>query len=278
MNEKASSERTAHLLRVTTTVVFLLLGASAFMVSSDLPSNGLRTIFQSIGSFLVGTIVVGYAYEYFLNEETENRTIGKLDKVLAQRVDSMFPGAATHGFRGFATEVPRSSFEGLERGDELLWLDTYSPDLMLFVPSLQAALQRGVSVRMLVIDPDCLTAQMRAAEIAEVGYDEARFADGAKDFLGVISSAARDLDETRGRLEIRCYQDLPCIPMYLRIRSGQALTGITGYFLAQPSFNAVHLCWAATPDGMLASFHRYFERKWEGQPTHFKTATAASSA
>jgi hypothetical protein len=263
------SNRTAHLLRISTTVIFLLLGVSAYLLAATMGAGAARTILQSVGSFLIGTVVVGYAYEYFLSEESENRTIAKLDQILAQRVDDIFPGAAHYGFKGFATEVPRNCFDGLEDGDELLWLDTYSPDLMLFVPQLRAAINRGASVRMLVISPDSPTAKMRATEIADAGYDITRFTDATRDFLGVLENAGRDFSAAPGRLEMRCYEDLPCVPMYLRLHKGRTIAGVTGYFLAEPSFNAVHIRWSEAPGGMLEGFRHYFERKWNQLPSHF---------
>jgi hypothetical protein len=265
----APPDRTGQLLRVSTAIIFVLLGISAYLLAATIDSDAPRAILQSIGSFLVGTVVIGYAYEYFLREDTENRTVAKLDKILAERVDEIFPDSTRYGFRGFATDAPRSSFDDLGEGDELLWLDTYSPDLMLFMPDLRAALERGANIRILAITPEADTAKMRAKEIADVGYDVTRFADGAREFLGVVSTATKGLDEAPGRLEIRCYEDLPCVPMYLRLHAGRPVSGVTGYFLAEPSFNAVHIRWSDAPDGILASFFRYFERKWLQLPCYF---------
>ena len=155
------------MLRISTTLVFVLLGVGSYLAAAAVGAGTARTILQSVGSFLIGTVVVGYAYQYFLGEETENRTVAKLDAVLGQKVDDIFPGAARYGFTGFATEVPRTLFNALHNGDELLWLDTYSPDLRLFVRPLCEAVHRGAEIRMLVIDPEAETAGLRAREIIE---------------------------------------------------------------------------------------------------------------
>jgi hypothetical protein len=207
-----SSDRTAHLLRISTTIIFLLLGLGAYLFAAVVGSGAPAVVLQSIGGFLIGTVVVSYAYEYFLHEETENRTITKLDDLLGRRVDGIFPGAAQYGFNGFATEAPRNSFDTLEAGDELLWLDTYSPDLMLFVPKLQSALERGAMVRMLMIDPAAETTRMRAEEIAEAGYNPSHFSEGAANFFDVVVNAAKEISAPRGKLEIRRFSDLPCVP------------------------------------------------------------------
>jgi hypothetical protein len=260
VNSPASDQ--ARKLRISTTLVFVLAGIGCYLAAATIGEGTAATILQSFGSFLIGTVVIGYAYEYFLKEETENRTISKLDEVLKQRIDDIFPGAARYGFNGFATEVPRTVFDDLVAGDELLWLDTYSPDLRLFLPRLCEAVRRGARLRMLVLDPKAETAKLRATEIVSAGYEPTTFCNDTLDFLAVLTHAAADLDDAPGRLEVRCYSDLPCIPMYLRLRQGEATTGITGYFLSEPSFDSVHLKWSSTPSGMLAGFHSYFEHKW----------------
>jgi hypothetical protein len=270
--------RTAKMLRISTTLVFLLLGVGSYLAAAVVEPGTARTILQSVGGFLIGTVVVGYAYQYFLGEETENRTVAKLDDVLSQKLDDIFPGAARYGFAGFATEVPRTLFNGLHSGDELLWLDTYSPDLRLFVRQLCEAVHRGADIRMLVIDPEAETAGLRACEIVDVGYDTGSFSDDTRDFLAVLTKAAADLDDAPGSLEIRCYSDLPCIPMYLRMHEGQAIDGITGYFLSEPSFDTVHIKWSSTPTGMLGGFQKYFEHKWSHAAPPLSTPPLSQSA
>lgn len=218
---------------------------------------------QGIGSFFVGTVVVGYAYQYFLSDEIEDRTVAKLDEVLERRIDRVLPDAARYGFAGVARGAPRNVFDGLRDDDELLWLDTYSPDLMLFGPKIREAVKAGASLRMLVIDPTADTARLRAAEIVEPGYDANAFLKATNDFLDYLASAASDLAAVPGTLTVRRYDDLPGIPMYLRLRDGVLVKGITGFFLSDPSFDAAHLCWTNVHGGLLASFHSYFENKWE---------------
>ena len=35
------------------------------------------------------------------------------------------------------------------------------------------------------------------------------------------------------KFDVRCYEDLPCVPMYLRLHEGRAISGIMGYFLSE---------------------------------------------
>src|SRR5215213_3632799 len=110
----SSSDRTAHLLRISTTIIFLLIGLGAYLFAVVVGPGAPEVVLQSIGGFLIGSVVVSYAYEYFLHEETENRTIAKLDDLLGRRVDGIFPGAAQYVFFLIVTQPPRNSFDALE--------------------------------------------------------------------------------------------------------------------------------------------------------------------
>jgi hypothetical protein len=266
------------LLHISATVIVVLFGALAYIAALAAGPGVPRVVLQSVGGFLLGTVLVSYVYQYFIAKEAEDRFIAKLDDVLAHRVDAIFPAAARHGFTGFASEgVARHIFDDLGVGDELLWLDTYSPDIALFSGQLRTAVRSGAHVRMLVLDPTADTARMRAEEITEPGYSPERFSTETQAFIDDLEDAMADLRDTPGKLEVRSYRSLPCVPMYLVLQDGQITTGTTGFFLTSPSFNAVHICWTAVAAGMLGGFHAYFEHKWD-EARVADTESAAASA
>jgi hypothetical protein len=250
-----------------------LLGVVAYLVSALVNSDAFRAVLQGVGSFFIATVAIGYAYQYFLSDEIETRTVEKLDEVLDRRIDKIILGASQHGFAGFVDAAPRQAFEHLGQNDELLWLDTYSPDLPLFGSKLRQAVRAGASLRMLVIDPQAETAKMRAKEIVEPGYEESRFCADTQNFLDYLTQAAKELVDAPGRLEIRCYEDLPCVPMYLHLRHGEPVAGATGFFLSVPSFDEAYIRWSNVKGGMLGSFCQYFEHKWAQQPTFAASKT-----
>jgi hypothetical protein len=104
---------------------------------------------------------------------------------------------------------------------------------------------------------------MRAREIVEPGYGPHAFGASAQAFLDQLIGAMRRVTDEVGRLEVRTYDDLPGIPMYLRRVDGQLTNGVTGFFLTEPSFNSVHVRWENVSGGLLDGFLRYFEHKWE---------------
>ena len=265
-------------LRLTTTALFLLLGTVAYLLAAAVDSDVLSSVLQALGTFLIGTVVIGYAYQYFLSEEIEDRTVAKLDEVLEHRIDKILPDASHHGFAGFVQAAPRKAFESLGSNSELLWLDTYSPDLPLFGGRLRKAVEAGARVRMLVIDPEATTTRMRAEEIVEPGYDPSKFCGEARAFLAYLEDAAEDLAGASGSLEIRCYDNLPCMPMYLHLKDGKPVSGTTGFFLADPSFDQAHLSWTPATAGMLTGFVSYFEHKWSELPDHVRKSSATLPA
>lgn len=248
---------------MSTTLVFLLLGVSAYLLAEVVGPGTPQIILQSVGGFLIGTVVVSYAYEFFLGEESENRTVAKLDEVLERRIDEIFPAAAKHGFSGFSVGAPKAQFDDLGAGDELLWLDTYSPDFLVFAEATRAAISRGARIRMLAVDPKSEAAEIRAEEIKRAGFGTKEFRAGAQAFLECFAEIQQQTVEEPGGLELRTYIRLPSLPMYLRARDGQTVTGVTGYFLGEPSFDSVHIRWQPAPHGMLSDFRAYFEAKWD---------------
>jgi hypothetical protein len=255
-------------LRIVTTALFVLVGVIAYLVSALVDSGIAKALLQSLGTFLIAAVAIGYAYEYFLSDEVENRMARKLDEILERRIDRELLESSKYGFSGFATTAPRKAFNNLEEGDELLWLDTYSPDLPLFRDKIQAAVKKGAHLRMLVIDPEAATAHMRADEIADDGYGDTHFCGAAREFLSALVEVAEKLGDEKGRIEVRAYKDLPGVPMYVHLRNKRPIAGVTGFFLSAPSFDEAHLCWRSADNGMLTSFVDHFEHKWRRSPPH----------
>jgi hypothetical protein len=75
-----------------------------------------------------------------------------------------------------------------------------------------------------------------------------------------------------GHLEVRLYDDLPCIPMYIQKRGGVPIRGFTGYFLSHASERFAHARWGFADKGMLQYFAEYFDNKWDHvKPINFSS-------
>jgi hypothetical protein len=73
---------------------------------------------------------------------------------VTDKLDRLLEGRERYGLVRFHNRMDFAAlFEELEMGDKLFWLDTYCPGYQGFTDNLQEALQRGVHIQMLVIDP-----------------------------------------------------------------------------------------------------------------------------
>ena len=153
-------------------------------------------------------------------------------------------------------------FDNLGPDDELLWLDTYFPGNAEFIGKIHPALERGATTKMLIIDPRCSNAFLRADEIRE----RDTFAQDVEVFVRRVSSIRCSLKKygVKGEsCQILAYDDLPCMPMYIVTHKGVPVRGYSGFFLARPSAFFAHLEWTSVKDGVLENMYEYFQQKWE---------------
>jgi hypothetical protein len=251
-------------------LIFLLglaLGIILLLLAGGNPKGVGRSILREAGIVTLGTVLVSLVYEFVLRRSHEQQLLNVVTRGLLGR-------ARDCGLAQIETIDFIHVFERLKTGDELWWLDTYCPDMsrVAVQEEIQSALRRGVSLRMLVIDPDCFAAKARAEEIVAEGYTPADFQDGARTNLKIIEGIKKSLPQDQSeRLEIIKYSDLPCAPMYLRLRGGQPIDGWTSYFLGRPTYEVAHFKWGRPlgadnddspfPGLGLDAFRAYFEDK-----------------
>ncbi|GAA3344842.1 hypothetical protein GCM10020358_49700 [Amorphoplanes nipponensis] len=148
-------------------------------------------------------------------------------------------------------------FREAHKGEVVSWLDTYCPRQNELIDDLVAAVDRGVHVRMLIIDPRCATAGHRDAELVGSLDTGEGWKAGLEAFIHKMTAAA---SRGHGRFEIRFYDDLPCVPMYLVGRGSAARVGYFSLFLTRPSAHFPHL--ELRSGAWLVDMAAYFEAKW----------------
>jgi hypothetical protein len=248
-------------------LVLLSFGVIMLLIAGDHPSGAGKSVLREIGIVTIGTVLVSLVYEFVLRPEHDRQLLSVVES-------SLITKAPDYGLACVDALDFREPFAQLEANDELCWLDTYCPDMGRGVvqEALRNALQRGATLRMLVIDPGSFVAYARAEEIATRGYTPDVFEEGARASLRVIQDIRDELpDDQASRLIIRIYTDLPCAPIYLRLASGQPVAGWTSYFLGLPTYEAAHFYWSRAettskpiaPGLGLHAFHEYFEAKWQ---------------
>lgn len=246
-----------------TALVILLTGACLFLAGGF--ANGyLQTALRAAGEFIMLSVAVAFLYDALLRQRHE-------DQLRLLITDSLIPGSVKWGLVAVVDKLDFAElFTNLERGDRLLWLDTWCPE---FVPfhTVRAAVERGAHVQMLVIDPDSEVAHFRAVEATGAGYDSVAFKANVRRWLENLDECAERLsaEPQPGSIEVRRYSDLPCVPMYITIRSDGSFEAFTAYFLQEPSHRSPHLHWEARVarvgemESFVARFRSYFEGKWD---------------
>lgn len=213
------------------------------------------------GLFLAAVVAVHFIYELLVKKHERASALHEVTQAVNATVDALFPAFRHWGFYGFSNALELTEiFKQLEKGDELLWLDTYAPSRHVISPQIVEAVTKGAHVKMLALSPDSAVARMRAGEISLAGFSEKQFIGDLSLFIETMRDSTKGIDN--GTFELRLYADLPCVPMYIHRRNKVPLRGLTGYFLGMPSEHSAHILWTFAPGGMLESFTSYFDCKW----------------
>jgi hypothetical protein len=220
-------------------------------------------LLHHVGLFISAVVAVHFIYELLVKRDDQAELRREVAGAVATTISAVMPAFEKWGFQGFQDDLKFAEvFDHLEDGDELLWLDTYAPSRDVVINGLTSALARGVKIRMLAIAPDSATAKMRAAEINQPGFSEKTFLGDLSSFINELHDLAKAQDK-KGLFELRLYQDLPCVPMYIHRRGDIPYRGFTGYFLSNASERFAHIRWTFADRGMLSYFSEYFDDKWE---------------
>ena len=238
--------------------VILLTGVVLVAFGHQMPADHGGEVINEAGFVIIGTVLVAYCYEYVLRRQHDRYIVDLVEGSLIADAPK-FGLVRIHGRFNF-----RSLFDNLEPGDELLWFDTYCPDQPNYLAQLRYAARRGASVKLLAVKPDSLVARLRAKEINPCrGFSVKRFQDEARGNLETLRDAlAAEEAAVRERVQVRLYDDLPCVPMYIHVRSGRPHAAIQSFFLRDPSFDRPHLEWSGASGGTLYDLYDYFVAKW----------------
>lgn len=239
-------------------IIILLIGLVAFLAGRQIEAD-YGEVLREAGLVIIGTVLVTYCYEFVLRRQHDAALLTLIERRLVGN-------APEFGLLSIARRPDFGAmFDQLSAEDELLWLDTYCPVQRDYQGQLVAAVQRGAHIKMLAIDPDCVTAGLRANEIAKkFGYNPARFTNEARGNLENFKMIFESVPlRDRVRVEVRLYDDLPCAPLYIRTHRGHPQTAFSSYFLSAPSFDRPHIEWGVASGGFLEDFYAYFQSKWE---------------
>jgi hypothetical protein len=144
------------------------LGVLIYAAGDGIEAQPWRDVLTGVGGLMTSALAITFLWELIFAEARgkavvrevlhDEAVLGELKRAVT---DGLIPNAGTQGLIGIDSPVDFPTlFRDLKEDDELLWLATYI--VTDFDDALKKALDDGVTVRMLVIDPESPCLQMRA--------------------------------------------------------------------------------------------------------------------
>ncbi|HEY4362682.1 MAG TPA: hypothetical protein VGN17_17065 [Bryobacteraceae bacterium] len=235
-------------------VMLIVVAVFAYGEHGGRPSPMISDVLRTVGIGAIAAAVTGIIDHNLLFKNFESRIRESL-----QEARDMAEGLRRLGVQNtykpfFFSQI----FAEAQKGESVRWLDTYCPLQNEFLSEVEAALARKVSIRMLVIQPNCANAKNRSLELADTPDTGKAFDASLRAFITKMESLA---DKSGGRFQIRFYEDLPCVPMYLIDKNNHTRKGFFSIFLSDATAHCTHM---ELSDGeWLQNMASYFDAKWE---------------
>ncbi|MBI5214428.1 MAG: hypothetical protein HY960_01605 [Ignavibacteriae bacterium] len=221
----------------------------------------IHLAFTCIPAFLIGVVDRVYLLEYFL-EDTETLIKSRIVEPFGIYTGNL----DKYGLKAMGPPLDFNKiFNDMEPGGTLLILDTVIPDIHKTFPSMRSAFDRGVKIKILVSHPDATITKLRAEEIGpEWDYNKS-FRPAIYGYISHFQAiVAEDKKKRTELLEIRYYEDLPGMPMYILDNPGDNNDYLHhGYFLSSASVELPDVEFTRTNTGVFIAFLEYFNEKWE---------------
>jgi hypothetical protein len=243
-------------------VVVCMMGAGVWILAlaDDLPPR-YGKVASHFGSFLLISSTSALIYRVLFRPKLQEMQNRRIMDLFQKELDRLVPKVFTFGLKNIESRMKYSDlFDSLQSGDELWWLDTYAPGYQSWRANLRSALARGARVKMLVLEPGCRSAKLRANEIAPDLRPDAFHSD-LKQFHDDMIARAR-ASQNRA-IDVRIYNDLIGCPIYLIERNGRAVNAFSSLYLNPASFDFPHFEWEeSTQRQILDGLQKYVKYKW----------------
>ncbi len=225
----------------------------------------ILSFFGETGHFLAAVVSVHLVYDLFLKEQEDEIISEKIHEQLSRLKNETIPIMMDYGLEEIHRFKLEELLKGLKKGDELHWLDTYCPQINGILNRLEEALELEVKVKILTMKKDSNVAKYRSQELEGEVQDEFvlfnqqvnLYHDGLSKILSKQESRSKD------NLEVRFYDDLPGVPMYIVVRDGVLFVGYTGWYLNKSASKNIFLKWGPAKKAVLESVESYFDKKWD---------------
>ncbi len=247
---------------VTSLISFLIgLVLLAYYPDVEIASPKIGHVMKLAGSFLTVSVVISLLYSILIKPSDDATRKKELGELLDAKIEEIITAKGKYGLMGFVDHIDFPFlFKEMRPGQTLWWLDTFPVGAGMWINKLRSALEKGVNVNMLVLDPDSVNVLHRANELGEEFTPESFKADIQR-FLSLLQNI--DQKDFRGKLEVRTYDELIGLPVYLISEDEQAMVAYSGFFLSQPTaVESPHLKWCAGENSILSNISTYIREKW----------------
>jgi hypothetical protein len=251
-------------LIVLSIVCFIAFFALSLLFENK-KSKRWQLLFNNLAFICIPLIVIGVLDRLFLIRYFIEDTKILIHESLVEPFDSYVGSLVRYGVKNVHEPIDlKIVFDQMEKGGTLSILDTMLCDFDKTLTNVKDALDRGGKVRVLVIHPDAHVTKLRAEEVGpEWDYDDI-FRPAIYKYIVQFRAVVKDYAIRSKRIEMRYYEDLPCMPLYILDNPGEDNDKLYhGYFLGEPSSQMPHVEIIPMKGGLYDSFLRYFNEKWK---------------
>ncbi|WKJ91675.1 hypothetical protein QZJ86_05935 [Methylomonas montana] len=244
-------------------------------------------IVSEFGLFVSVIVSVGYFHHWFIAAEEHKEADISLRETLSQYVDSILLNSVKRGFLGITNKEFDFSqiMRGLKPGDYVYWLITFDPRFKNKSRELENAIKTGVHFRILILQADCRSGELRAEETN--GFNPHEFNEYSKLFKVSLEDVISRIDDTiTGTLGVFVYDGLPSLPLFTIIRKESRKVEVyNSFYLTEPVSKMPYLHWETELKSgnhelfesdhwnMSDLFLDYFKKRWEMEKAKFNPAT-----
>jgi len=244
-------------------LLVFLSGLLCLLISRHIENYKIFSlILELLGAFLVIAIPLEILRELFFEEATRASFALQVSQLFDDKIDAELIQARKFGLDRIENSLPvKVLFDRLQQGDTLWWLDTYYPGHKIWIDNIRLAVQRGVSINMLILDPLSPFCAMRAKEI---GYTNESFTAELRFFIADLEECRRNLNQKNGHITIFIYNNLLGVPCHVVTRDDIPIYAYSSMYLNKPTHvgDFPHFCWSQGP--MCEILFNYVKEKSSG--------------
>lgn len=234
-------------------------------------------IISEFGLFVSVIVSAGYFHHWLIAAEEHKEAEISLREALGKYVDSILLNSVKRGFLGITNKEFDFSqiMQGLKPGDYVYWLITFDPRFKNKTREMENAIKSGVHFRLLILQADCRSGELRAEETN--GFNPREFNEYSKLFKVSLEDVISRIDDTiSGSLGVFVYDGLPSLPLFIILRRESAKVEVyNSFYLAEPVSKMPYLHWETThktddPElfeseqwDMPELFLGYFKKRWD---------------